>query len=71
MPHPFNNAVYARAGNALERGDPIGYRCDECRGVFDTMWGYICNGCREKERRHKELLAAIRDRKQRELGDST
>lgn len=60
MPFPFNNAVYARAGNAFERGDPIGYRCDDCGKVVSSMWGYTCNECREKERRHKELIAAIR-----------
>jgi len=38
----------------------IGYRCRECGGVFQSMWGETCNGCREKERRHQELLAAIK-----------
>jgi len=60
MAHPFNNAVYARSGNAFERGDPIGYRCDVCRKVVDAMWDYVCNECRETERRHKELLAAVK-----------
>lgn len=36
----------------------IGFRCKECNGVFDNMWGETCNGCREKERRHQELLNA-------------
>jgi hypothetical protein len=58
----FNNAVYARTGNAYERGDPVGYRCDECGGIFQSMWGTTCNGCREKDRRHRELIAALKNR---------
>lgn len=42
------------------RGRAVGYRCIDCRGVFDAMWGNICNGCREQERRHQELVAAIK-----------
>jgi hypothetical protein len=40
----------------------VGYRCRECGGVYQSMWSDTCNGCREKERRHQELLAAIRAR---------
>lgn len=50
----FNNAVTDWSGKVR------GYRCDECGCVFDRMWGTTCNGCREKERRHKELIAAIK-----------
>jgi predicted nucleic acid-binding Zn-ribbon protein len=42
------------------RGRIIGYRCIDCGGVFSSMWDNICNGCRESERRHQELVAAIR-----------
>jgi len=41
----------------------IGYRCSECGKVVQAMWGDTCNECREKERRHKELLHAIQERK--------
>lgn len=56
----FNNAVYARQGDAYQRGEPIGFRCNECRRIVSAMWGETCNECREKERRHKELIAAIK-----------
>lgn len=42
------------------RGNIIGYRCINCGGVFPAMWANICNECRDKERRHRELIAAIR-----------
>jgi hypothetical protein len=50
----MNNEV--RAG----RGVLVGYRCQECDQVKSAMWGEVCNECREKERRHQELLDAIR-----------
>ena len=37
----------------------IGFRCNKCGGVFQSMWGNTCNGCRDAERRHKEILEAI------------
>lgn len=43
-------------------GHVFGFRCLECGSIFSSMWSCICNGCREKERRHQELLAAIRAR---------
>lgn len=49
----FNNDV--RDGH----GRLVGFRCFECGGVFDRMWGNTCNGCSEKERRHQELLAQL------------
>lgn len=49
----FDNTVYS------SRGGIIGFRCYECGLVKDRMWGDTCNECREKERRHKELIAAI------------
>lgn len=42
------------------RGRIIGYRCWECGNVELSMWGDTCNACREKERRHQELIAAIK-----------
>lgn len=50
----FNNNVYDA------RGCLVGFRCFECGGLFDRMWGNTCNGCREKERRHQEMLEAAR-----------
>jgi len=41
------------------RGNVIGYRCIDCGAVRQQMWGNVCNECREKERRHRELIAAI------------
>ena len=46
----FNNTVRD------SYGEIVGFRCWECGNVFQSMWGEICNGCREKERRHRELL---------------
>ena len=46
------------------RGDVVGYRCRICGEVYGSMWGDICNKCREEERRHKELLGAIRKLKE-------
>ena len=42
------------------RGRVTGYRCIDCGGIFPSMWGNVCNGCRDKERRHQELIAAIK-----------
>lgn len=50
----FDNSVYS------PRGCLVGFRCFECGQVFDRMWGNTCNGCREKERRHQETLAALK-----------
>lgn len=49
----FNNAVFDSNRNL------VGYRCHECQEIKGTMWGEICNECRDKERRHKELISAI------------
>lgn len=50
------------------RGRVIGHRCINCSGVFPAMWGNICNGCRDAERRHKELVAAIEKRTSEQKG---
>lgn len=44
-------------------GEVVGYRCRVCSGVFDSMWSDTCNGCRDKERQHKEMIAAIKSTK--------
>lgn len=51
------------------RGRVIGFRCWRCRGVFDSMWGVVCNCCREQERRHEEIVAAIKSTALSERGD--
>ena len=50
----FNNAVRDA------RGRTVGFRCFQCGSVFQAMWGCTCNGCREKERRHRELIDALK-----------
>jgi hypothetical protein len=42
------------------RGRLIGFRCWTCQKIAPAMWGETCNQCREDERRHQEMLAAIR-----------
>lgn len=45
---------------AVYYGDKIvGFRCSSCGGVFGSMWGETCNGCRNTERRHKEMIEAM------------
>lgn len=55
----FNNEVRGPYGKV------IGFRCDTCGNVVEKMWGNTCNACRENERRHEELLAALRGAGQR------
>ena len=39
-----------------------GYRCHQCGGVFQMMWGVICNKCRREEERHQEMINAIKNK---------
>ena len=48
-------------------GRVVGFQCQKCFGVFPSMWGLVCNRCRDEERRHKELVAAIREGKKVEV----
>lgn len=50
----MNNAVYIG-------GECVGYRCFTCGGIFQSMWDCTCNGCRAKERQHKELMQQLRE----------
>jgi hypothetical protein len=48
------------------QGKTIGFRCSECGGVYSfvknpSMWGNICNSCRETERRHQEILKTLKN----------
>jgi len=51
-----SNAVYG----GLFRDLIVGFRCSECGKVVGSMMGDICNECVEKERRHREIIAAIK-----------
>lgn len=50
----INNAIYDGDGEV------VGFRCTTCNGVSRSMWGETCNGCRTAERRHKEMIDAIK-----------
>ena len=41
-------------------GREILWKCSTCGQPFDLGWGDQCNKCLTEERRHKELLAAIK-----------
>ena len=43
------------------QGQTVGFKCSECGSIVSAMWGDICNSCRGQERRHQELLKAIRN----------
>ena len=38
----------------------VGFRCSECGDISGSMFGDTCNGCREKDQRHRETIKAIR-----------
>lgn len=59
----FNNTVRDAYGEIA------GFRCWECGHIFQSMWGDTCNGCREKERRHRELVEAVKGSAQSENRD--
>jgi hypothetical protein len=41
----------------------IGFRCSACGEVFGSMFGDTCNQCQTLERRHQELIQAIKNAK--------
>ena len=49
----LNNAVYDRNGGVA------GYRCFRCGKVYQSMWGNLCNVCRDSDEKHSELIKAI------------
>lgn len=55
------NMHFARVLERDRFGRPILWRCSECGKPFDLGWGSMCNACIEVERRHQELVAAIRE----------
>ena len=50
----INNAVHDGWGEV------VGFRCSECGEVVQSMMGNTRNRCAEKERRHHEMLRAIK-----------
>jgi len=48
------------------QGKTIGFKCSECGSIVSFMWGDVCNSCREVERRHQELLKAIKEQEERQ-----
>lgn len=42
------------------QGEIVGFRCWRCGGVFQSMWGETCNGCRHQDEENKKLRAEIR-----------
>jgi len=54
----MNNSV--KYGSEL-----IGFRCFTCGNIFQSMWGTKCNGCREADRKHNELIQALKSLKEK------
>ena len=38
----------------------VGFKCQQCGGVFESMFGETCRGCRHSNAQHVELIKAIR-----------
>jgi len=37
-----------------------GFRCRQCGGIFDMMWGTTCNGCRKTNEDNEKLLKEVK-----------
>lgn len=49
----MNNSIYV--------GDKcVGFRCFNCGGVYQSMWGSTCNKCRNENDKHEALIAEIK-----------
>jgi len=46
-----------------DSGFEIAWVCDGCDQVVTSAWGDLCYPCHDKERRHRELIRAIRESK--------
>lgn len=42
-----------------DNGRIVGFRCRRCRGIYDTMWGNLCNVCRESNDENAKLRKEI------------
>ena len=60
----IDNSVYGLGGRL------IGFRCLECGDIVSSMWGDTCNRCRNEERRHRELVEALKQGKGKEKNDA-
>ena len=54
----INNAVKDAHGNV------IGYRCSVCGEIYTSMWGNVCNKCREERKFRQQLLEALKNTKE-------
>lgn len=43
----------------------VGFKCINCGIIYESGWGNNCNKCRNEERKHKEILQAIKTLTQR------
>lgn len=50
----MNNAIRGSDGKT------IGFECFRCGGMYQRMWGETCNKCRDDDRKHAELVAALK-----------
>ena len=53
-----NNTVYNG------RDEIVGFACAICGRVVSSMWGDTCNKCRDEERKHQELLEALKNKQE-------
>ena len=53
----MNNSVTDRNGKVM------GFRCGRCGEVYESMWGTVCNECRDKNEKHSELIKEIQELK--------
>jgi hypothetical protein len=42
------------------QGKVIGYRCFRCGDIVGSMWGNICNKCRDNDDKQEEMMHEIR-----------
>lgn len=45
------------------QGNTVGFKCSQCGGIYQSMWGDVCNGCRKSNENNEKLIAEIRDLK--------
>jgi hypothetical protein len=43
-----------------DRGYEIGWYCNGCDRAVNSLWGGLCKSCQAVERRHRELVQAIK-----------
>lgn len=55
----INNSVTDRNGKV------IGFVCSRCNKVYQSMWGTVCNKCRDEDEKHNELIKEIQELKEK------